>query len=150
MITGITIKRSKKLTNLNLEQRYMEAESFSLYQKDIGYKAKTSTTQCTWLVTEVLQNMLRNGAQPVVTLLDCSKAFDKCKFAVLFNRLLEKNLPRINRGRASLRMLQCLPKTNTWKSYIIEVIFPCLCSAFLTRTELDFFLAIDLRKVLKI
>ena len=58
-----------------------------------GYKAKTSTTQCTWLVSEVVQLMQRNGINPIVTVLDCSKAFDKCKFSTLFQRLAEKGLP---------------------------------------------------------
>ena len=60
-----------------------------------GYKAKTSTTHCTWLVTEVVQHMLRGGINPIVTVLDCSKAFDKCKFNLLFQRLLDKGLPPI-------------------------------------------------------
>ena len=60
-----------------------------------GYKAKTSTTHCTWLVTEVVQHMLRGGINPIVTVLDCSKAFDKCKFSLLFKRLLDKGLPPI-------------------------------------------------------
>ena len=32
---------------------------------------------------------------PIVTVLDCSKAFDKCKFNILFERLLDKGLPPI-------------------------------------------------------
>ena len=60
-----------------------------------GYKAKTSTTHCTWLVSEVVQYMLRGGINPIVTVLDCSKAFDKCKFSLLFRRLLDKGLPAV-------------------------------------------------------
>ena len=60
-----------------------------------GYKSTTSTTHCTWLVSEIMQHMLRGGINPVVTVLDCSKAFDKCKFSVLFKRLLDKGLPPI-------------------------------------------------------
>ena len=60
-----------------------------------GYKAKTSTTHCTWVVSEVMQHMLRGGINPVITVLDCSKAFDKCKFSLLFKRLLDKGLPPI-------------------------------------------------------
>ena len=60
-----------------------------------GYKAKTSTTHCTWLVTEVVQHMLRGGVNPIVTVLDCSKAFDKCRFSLLFKRLLDKGLPPV-------------------------------------------------------
>ena len=36
--------------------------------------------------------MLRGVVNPVVTVLDCSKAFDKCKFSLLFTRLLDKGI----------------------------------------------------------
>ena len=39
--------------------------------------------------------MLRGGINPIVTVLDCSKAFDTCKFSLLFNRLLDKGLPPV-------------------------------------------------------
>ena len=70
----------------------------SLLESDslqFGFKAKTSTTQCSWLVQEVIGYYLRNGSHPVITVLDCSKAFDTCKFSILFERLLEKGLPPI-------------------------------------------------------
>ena len=60
-----------------------------------GFKAKTSTTQCTWLVSEVVQHLLRSGTNPIVTVLDCTKAFDLCKFSILFTRILEKGVPPI-------------------------------------------------------
>ena len=60
-----------------------------------GFKKKTSTTQCSWLVTEVVQHYLRNGSHPIVAVLDCSKAFDTCKFGTLFAKLLEKGVPPI-------------------------------------------------------
>ena len=60
-----------------------------------GYKANTSTTHCTWLVSEVVKHLLRGGVNPIVTVLDCSKAFDKCKFSLLFKRLLDKGLPPV-------------------------------------------------------
>ena len=41
-----------------------------------GFKAGTSTTQCSWLVSEVANYFLRNGTPCIVTLLDCTKAFD--------------------------------------------------------------------------
>ena len=58
-----------------------------------GYKAKTSTTHCSWLVMEVTNHFLRNGSNPILTLLDCTKAFDTCKFDVLFQKLLDRKLP---------------------------------------------------------
>ena len=60
-----------------------------------GFKAGTSTTHCTWLVSEVVQHLLRNGTNPIVTVLDCTKAFDLCKFSLLFQRLLDSGLPSI-------------------------------------------------------
>ena len=60
-----------------------------------GFKARTSTTQCTWMVTEVVQHLLRCGTNPIVTVLDCTKAFDLCKFSILFNRILESGVPPI-------------------------------------------------------
>ena len=60
-----------------------------------GYKARTSTVHCTWLVSEVVQCMLRGGNNPIVTVLHCSKALDKCKFSLLFRRLLDKGLPAV-------------------------------------------------------
>ena len=60
-----------------------------------GFKAGTSTSHCTWMVSEVVQHLLRQGTHPIVTVLDCTKAFDLCKFSLLFTRLLDCGLPPI-------------------------------------------------------
>ena len=60
-----------------------------------GFKENTSTTHCTWLVSEVVQHLLRNGTHPIVTVLDCTKAFDLCKFSTLFQRMLENGVPPV-------------------------------------------------------
>ena len=60
-----------------------------------GFKSGTSTTQCSWLVSEVASYFLRNGTPCIVTLLDCTKAFDKCSFHALFQKLFDKKLPPI-------------------------------------------------------
>ena len=60
-----------------------------------GYKAGTSTTQCSWLVTEVANYYLKRGTAVAACLLDCSKAFDKCKFDQLFSKLIIKGVPLI-------------------------------------------------------
>ena len=54
-----------------------------------------STTQCSWLVSEVAAHYVRSGTPVIATLLDCSKAFDKCEFVELFQKLLKKGLPAI-------------------------------------------------------
>ena len=60
-----------------------------------GFKPLVSTTQCSWLVNEVTSNYIRSGTPIITTLLDCSKAFDKCKFVPLFKKLVERNVPSI-------------------------------------------------------
>ena len=60
-----------------------------------GYKAGFSTTQCTWMVMEVASYFLRKGTPCIVTLLDCTKAFDKRKFDILFGKLVERGLPAV-------------------------------------------------------
>ena len=60
-----------------------------------GFKKGTSTTQCSWLVMEVASYYLRQGTPVITTLLDCSKAFDKCKFSTLFQKLIDRDLPPI-------------------------------------------------------
>ena len=60
-----------------------------------GFKAGVSTTQCSWLVHEVSNYFMRRGTAVTACLLDCSKAFDKCRFDVLFSKLIKKGLPAI-------------------------------------------------------
>ena len=60
-----------------------------------GFKAGVSTTQCTWLVNEVTTYYMRRGTAVTACLLDCSKAFDKCRFDKLFSKLISKGLPPI-------------------------------------------------------
>ena len=60
-----------------------------------GFKPETSTTQCSWLVQEVVGHFLRGGSHPIITVLDCSKAFDTCKFSTMFAKLLATGLPPV-------------------------------------------------------
>ena len=60
-----------------------------------GYKAGVSTTQCSWLVNEVANHFLRRGTSVTACLLDASMAFDKCRFDLLFQKLIDKGLPAI-------------------------------------------------------
>ena len=60
-----------------------------------GYKAGASTAQCSWMVMEVANHFMRNGTNPIMTLLDCSKAFDMCCFSTLFNKILKKGMPAV-------------------------------------------------------
>ena len=60
-----------------------------------GFKAGVSTTQCSWLVNEVTTYFMRRCIAVSACLLDCSKAFNKCRFDKLFSKLIEKGLPAI-------------------------------------------------------
>ena len=60
-----------------------------------GFKKGVSTTQCTWLVNEVATYFMRRGTAVAACLLDCSKAFDKCRFDKLFQKLIQKGLPAV-------------------------------------------------------
>ena len=44
---------------------------------------------------EVASYFIRRGTPCLVTLLDCSKAFDTCQFSILFEKLYKKNIPAI-------------------------------------------------------
>ena len=44
---------------------------------------------------EVANHFLRLGTRPIITLLDCTKAFDTCKFNILFSRLIDRGLPAV-------------------------------------------------------
>ena len=60
-----------------------------------SYKSGTGTTQCSWMVMEVAQHFLKRGTPCMVTVLDCSKAFDMVKFSTLFRKLATAGLPPI-------------------------------------------------------
>ena len=44
---------------------------------------------------EVASYFLKRGSPCIVTLMDCSKAFDMCSFELLFQKLLDKGLPAL-------------------------------------------------------
>ena len=60
-----------------------------------GYKEKTSTTKCSWLVREVAGYFLQQGTPCIVILLDCSRALDTCVFNIIFLKLLDRKVPPV-------------------------------------------------------
>ena len=60
-----------------------------------GFKPKTGTTQCSWFVLEVVSYFWQHNTSVKSALLDCSKAFDKCLFSVLFGKVLSRGVPAI-------------------------------------------------------
>ena len=60
-----------------------------------GYKPGYSTTQCSWFVMETASYFIRKKTPVILTLLDCTMAFDKCRFDILFQKLLDRKLPPV-------------------------------------------------------
>ena len=60
-----------------------------------GYKSGYSTNQCSWFVMETASFFIRKKTPVIVTLLDCTMAFDKCRFDILFEKLLGTKLPPV-------------------------------------------------------
>ena len=88
-----------------------------------GFKSGVSTTQCSWLVHEVSNYFMRRGTAVTACLLDCSKAFDKCRFDALFSKLIKKGLPAIV-VRALIFIYEeqvCWVKLGTKKSTTFKV-----------------------------
>ena len=57
-----------------------------------GFKKKSSTTQCTFVVQETIQYYLNNGTPVHTMLLDASQAFDGLHYVKLFRRLMSQGL----------------------------------------------------------
>ena len=53
----------------------------------MGYKKKSSTAQCSYVMMETVRYFLDNGSNPIMVALDMSSAFDKCRFDILFSKL---------------------------------------------------------------
>ena len=60
-----------------------------------GFKKKHGTTQCTFVVNEIIQYYLNNYSNVYVTLLDASKAFARVNYVKLFHLLKSRKLPSI-------------------------------------------------------
>ena len=72
-----------------------------------GFKPKTGTTQCSWFVLEVASYYKTMNTSVKSALLDCSNAFDKCVFSVLFGKCLARRIPAIIvRGLLTIYMKQ--------------------------------------------
>ena len=70
-------------------------DSFASNENQFAYKKKSSTTDCTWVAREVISYYTRNGSNVFACFLDCSKAFDKIRFDILFDKLISKGVSPI-------------------------------------------------------
>ena len=77
-----------------LETVIMNKQTEALKTSDLqfGFKAKSSTTMCTFMVSETIEYYKSKGSSVHVMLLDASKAFDRVNYIKLFEKLLKKGM----------------------------------------------------------
>jgi len=80
---------SKSLDHIIL---YKYHESLCTSDLQYGFKKRHSTTQCTFIVNEVIEYYLKNGSNVNILLLDASKAFDRVNYVKLFRLLIKRKL----------------------------------------------------------
>jgi len=71
---------------------YKYQDILSTSDMQYGFKKHHSTTQCTFIVNEVIQYYINHNSSVCVTLLDASKAFDRVNYTKLFRLLLKRKL----------------------------------------------------------
>ena len=70
-------------------------KNLSTAELQFGYQEKTSTNMCTWLAVEVIDYYTRHGSEMFVGVMDMTKAFDNVKQSLLFQKLIDRELPAI-------------------------------------------------------
>ena len=77
-----------------LETVILNKQTDALKTSDLqfGFKEKSSTTMCTFMVLETIEYYKSKGSNVHVMLLDASKAFDRVNYIKLFDKLLRKGM----------------------------------------------------------
>ena len=77
-----------------LETVILNKQTDALKTSDLqfGFKEKSSTTMCTFMVLETIEYYKSKGSNVHVMLLDASKAFDRVNYIKLFEKLLHKGM----------------------------------------------------------
>ena len=80
-----------------------------------GFQELSSTSLCSWMVYETIDQYIRKGSKVYGVLMDCTKAFDTVKHSTLFRKLLEAGVPVV-----FVRMLVFMYRKQTadvrWRS----------------------------------
>ena len=69
-----------------------QAEKLKTSDMQFGFKAKSSTTMCTFMAMETIEYYKSNGSNVHALLLDASKAFDRVDYIKLFEKLLKRGM----------------------------------------------------------
>ena len=77
-----------------LDNVIMSKHSDALKSDDLqfGFKKAHSTTQCTYVLSEVVDHYTRGGSNVFVSLLDASRAFDRVHYGKLFQQLVDRKM----------------------------------------------------------
>jgi hypothetical protein len=67
-------------------------EHLSSCELQFGFKSKSSTTTCNFMVQETISYYNTHGNAVYGLLLDASKAFDRLEFCALFEKLRNRNI----------------------------------------------------------
>ena len=73
-----------------LLMRYSDV--FATSDMQFGFKRKCSTTNCTFVLQEIIQYYVQRDSSVWCMLLDASQAFDNVQYVCLFRRLMNKNI----------------------------------------------------------
>ena len=65
-------------------------DNIGFHDLQFAYQTEISANMCTWVVTETISYLLRNGSEIFGCSMDKSKAFDLCKFSILFCQMFQK------------------------------------------------------------
>ena len=82
-ITSLILKQLDWVT-LNLF-----GDSMKFHDLQFAYQPEVSSTMCSWAVIETVSYFLRNDSDVYGCSQDKSKAFDLCKFSVLFSKMVK-------------------------------------------------------------
>ena len=69
-----------------------QSDALSTSDLQFGFKEKSSTTMCTFMVLETIEYYRNNGGNVHAILLDASKAFDRVNYTKLFEKLIKKGM----------------------------------------------------------
>ena len=77
-----------------LDNIIMYNNSHVLRSSDLqfGFKSKHSTTQCTFVLNEIVDYYARHDSPVYVTLLDASQAFDRVQYVKMFKLLIKRGI----------------------------------------------------------
>ena len=77
---------------LDIVIKNQQTDKLKTSDLQFGFKEKSSTTMCTFMVLETIEYYKSKGSNVHVLLLDASKAFDRVNFIKLFDKMLKKGM----------------------------------------------------------